>query len=62
MNVIPIQLDSEGKIRYDILTKQGREGKVVYSKREDLLPLAERVAEDSSMISALIRKTIPGRT
>lgn len=53
MNVVPFQLDSEGKIQYDALMKQGREEKVVYSKREDLIPLAERVFENDSLASTL---------
>jgi SNW domain-containing protein 1 len=48
---VPVQLDSDGAIRYDVLMKQGREEKVVYSKHQDMLPLVERTLDNDSLIS-----------
>ncbi|KDR16500.1 Puff-specific protein Bx42 [Zootermopsis nevadensis] len=45
-NALAVQLDAQGKIKYDILARQGHsKDKVIYSKLTDLLP-AEVVAED----------------
>jgi SNW domain-containing protein 1 len=38
-NAVAIQLDAEGKIKYDVLARQGHsKDKIVYSKYTDLLP------------------------
>ncbi|EDL16247.1 mCG52204 [Mus musculus] len=38
-NALAIQLDHEGKIKYDIIARQGHsKGKVIYSKYTDLIP------------------------
>ena len=38
-NALAIQLDAEGKIKYDVLARQGHsKDKTVYSKYTDLLP------------------------
>ena len=43
---LPIQLDAEGKIKYDVIVKQGHsKDKIVYNKLQDLLP-AEVLDED----------------
>ena len=43
---VPVQLDSEGKIRYDALLKQGsNKDKLIYHKLSDLLP-SEVLNED----------------
>jgi len=45
-NALAVQLDAQGKIKYDILARQGHsKDKIIYSKLTDLLP-AEVVAED----------------
>ncbi|XP_069677577.1 puff-specific protein Bx42 isoform X1 [Periplaneta americana] len=45
-NAIAVQLDAQGKIKYDVLARQGHsKDKIIYSKLTDLLP-AEVVAED----------------
>ncbi|KAJ8888664.1 hypothetical protein PR048_008156 [Dryococelus australis] len=45
-NALAVQLDAQGKIKYDVLARQGHsKDKVIYSKLTDLLP-AEVVAED----------------
>nr|NVI70213.1 Bx42 [Cucujiformia] len=39
-NAIAVQLDAEGKVKYDVLTRQGHsKDKIVYSKLSDLLPV-----------------------
>lgn len=44
-NALAVQLDAEGKVKYDVLTRQGHsKDKIVYSKLTDLLP-AEVLAE-----------------
>lgn len=44
-NAVAVQLDAEGKVKYDVIARQGHtKDKVVYSKLTDLLP-AEVVAE-----------------
>ncbi|KAK4880897.1 hypothetical protein RN001_004216 [Aquatica leii] len=44
-NALAVQLDAEGKVKYDVIAKQGHaKDKIVYSKLTDLLP-AEVVAE-----------------
>eukprot|EP00118_Oscarella_pearsei_P004831 m.21247 g.21247 ORF g.21247 m.21247 type:complete len:359 (+) comp28151_c0_seq6:45-1121(+) len=51
-NAIPIQLDSEGKIKYDVLAKQGqRRDKVVHTHFKDLLPMSLREGEDKVDLS-----------
>lgn len=45
-NALAVQLDSEGKVKYDVLARQGHsKDKIVYSKLSDLLPV-EVVAEN----------------
>jgi SNW domain-containing protein 1 len=45
-HVLPVQLDSEGKIKYDVIVKQGsNKNKIVYNKLQDLLP-SEILNED----------------
>ncbi|KAL3279917.1 hypothetical protein HHI36_017424 [Cryptolaemus montrouzieri] len=45
-NAIAVQLDAEGKVKYDVLARQGHaKDKIVYSKLSDLLPV-EMVAEN----------------
>lgn len=45
-NALPIQLDAEGRVKYDAIARQGHsKDKIVYSKLTDLLP-AEVVAEN----------------
>lgn len=45
-NALPVQLDAEGRIKYDAIARQGHaKDKIVYSKLTDLLP-AEVVAEN----------------
>ena len=40
-NAIAVQLDAEGKVKYDVLARQGHsKDKIVYSKLTDLLPSA----------------------
>ncbi|KAB0800325.1 hypothetical protein PPYR_06065 [Photinus pyralis] len=44
-NALAVQLDAEGKVKYDVIARQGHsKDKVIYSKLTDLLP-AEVVAE-----------------
>lgn len=42
---LPIQLDAEGRIKYDVIVKQGNKNKIVYNKLQDLLP-SEILNED----------------
>ncbi|XP_075212329.1 puff-specific protein Bx42 [Lycorma delicatula] len=45
-NALAVQLDAEGKVKYDIIARQGHsKDKIIYSKLSDLLP-AEVTAED----------------
>ncbi|XP_018327577.1 puff-specific protein Bx42 [Agrilus planipennis] len=45
-NALAVQLDAEGKVKYDMIARQGHsKDKIVYSKLSDLLP-AEVVAEN----------------
>ncbi|RZF37402.1 hypothetical protein LSTR_LSTR011679 [Laodelphax striatellus] len=45
-NALAVQLDAQGKVKYDILARQGHsKDKIIYSKLTDLLP-AEVTAED----------------
>ncbi|KAK3922446.1 Puff-specific protein Bx42 [Frankliniella fusca] len=45
-NALAVQLDATGKIKYDVIARQGHgKDKIVYSKLSDLLP-AEVLAED----------------
>jgi SNW domain-containing protein 1 len=38
-NAVAVQLDAEGKIKYDVLARQGHsKDKIVFSKYTDLLP------------------------
>ncbi|XP_059483745.1 puff-specific protein Bx42 [Neocloeon triangulifer] len=50
-NALAVQLDAEGKVKYDVIARQGHaKDKIVYSKLSDLLP-AEVVAEDDPSLS-----------
>lgn len=45
-NSLAVQLDAEGKVKYDVIARQGHsKDKIIYSKLTDLLP-AEVVAEN----------------
>lgn len=45
-NALAVQLDAEGKVKYDVIARQGHaKDKIIYSKLTDLLP-AEVVAEN----------------
>lgn len=45
-NALPVQLDAEGRVKYEAIARQGHsKDKIVYSKLTDLLP-AEVVAEN----------------
>ncbi|XP_060518560.1 SNW domain-containing protein 1 [Cylas formicarius] len=45
-NALAVQLDAEGKVKYDVIARQGHsKDKIVYSKLSDLLPV-EMVAEN----------------
>ncbi|CAH0384400.1 unnamed protein product [Bemisia tabaci] len=45
-NALAIQLDAEGKVKYDVIARQGHgKDKIVYSKLQDLLP-SEVLSED----------------
>lgn len=38
-NALPVQLDSQGKIKYDVIVRQGQtKDKIIYHKFQDLLP------------------------
>ncbi|KAF4532865.1 hypothetical protein B566_EDAN001468 [Ephemera danica] len=50
-NALAVQLDAQGKVKYDVLARQGHsKDKIVYSKLSDLLP-AEVVAEDDPSLA-----------
>lgn len=45
-NAVAVQLDAEGKVKYDVIARQGHsKDKIIYSKLSDLLPV-EVVAEN----------------
>nr|NVI70186.1 Bx42 [Cucujiformia] len=49
-NALAVQLDAEGKVKYDILAKQGHaKDKIVYSKLSDLLPIEVVDENDPSL-------------
>lgn len=50
-NTLALQVDAEGKVRYDAIAQQGhRDGRFVQSQFKDLVPLAHRTdVKDSSM-------------
>ena len=49
-NALAVQLDASGKVKYDILARQGsRKNKTVYSKFTDLLPAEVRDEDDPEM-------------
>ena len=49
-NALAVQLDASGKVKYDILARQGsRKNKTVYSKFTDLLPSEVRDEDDPEM-------------
>jgi len=46
-NALAVQLDASGKVKYDLLARQGqRKDKIVYSKFTDLLPAEVRDSEE----------------
>jgi len=49
-NALAVQLDASGKVKYDVLARQGsRKNKVVYSKFTDLLPAEVRDEDDPEL-------------
>lgn len=49
-NALAVQLDAAGKVKYDLLARQGnRKDKIVFSKFTDLLPSEVRDDEDESL-------------
>lgn len=49
-NALAVQLDAEGKVKYDVLARRGHgKDKVVYSKFTDLLPKELTDADESSL-------------
>jgi len=50
-SALAVQLDASGKVKYDILARQGqRKDKIVYSKFTDLLPAEVRDEDDPEMV------------
>jgi len=50
-NALAVQLDASGKVKYDVLARQGtRKDKVVYSKFTDLLPAEVRDEDDPDLV------------
>nr|NVI70192.1 Bx42 [Cucujiformia] len=48
-NAIAVQLDAEGKVKYDVLARQGHsKNKIVYTKLSDLLPVKVVAENDPS--------------
>nr|NVI70228.1 Bx42 [Cucujiformia] len=49
-NALAVQLDAEGKVKYDVLARQGHsKDKIVYSKLSDLLPVEVVTENDPSL-------------
>nr|NVI70166.1 Bx42 [Cucujiformia] len=49
-NAIAVQLDAEGKVKYDVIARQGHsKDKIVYSKLSDLLPVEVVSENDPSL-------------
>ena len=49
-NALAVQLDAEGKVKYDIIARQGHgKDKIVYSKLSDLLPVEVTSEKDPSL-------------
>lgn len=49
-NALTVQLDAEGKIKYDAIARQGHgKDKIVYSKLSDLLPVEVMNEKDPSL-------------
>ncbi|CAG0895032.1 unnamed protein product [Cyprideis torosa] len=49
-NALAVQLDAEGKVKYDVLARQGHaKDRVVFSKFTDLLPAEVKSADDPSL-------------
>nr|XP_022907829.1 puff-specific protein Bx42 [Onthophagus taurus] len=49
-NAIAVQLDAEGKVKYDVIARQGHgKDKIVYSKLSDLLPVEVMAENDPSL-------------
>lgn len=49
-NTLAVQLDAEGKVKYDVIAKQGHsKEKIIYSKLSDLLPVEVMTENDPSL-------------
>ncbi|XP_073987618.1 puff-specific protein Bx42 [Rhodnius prolixus] len=49
-NALAVQLDAQGKIKYDVLARQGHsKDKIIYSKLTDLLPAEVKAENDPSL-------------
>ncbi|KAG8237411.1 hypothetical protein J437_LFUL016227 [Ladona fulva] len=49
-NALAVQLDSQGKIKYDVIARQGHaKDKIIYSKLSDLLPLEVSGEDDPAL-------------
>lgn len=49
-NALAVQLDAEGKVKYDVIARQGHsKDKIVYSKLSDLLPVEVMNENDPSL-------------
>lgn len=49
-NALAVQLDAEGKVKYDAIARQGHsKDKIVYSKLSDLLPVEVMSENDPSL-------------
>lgn len=49
-NALAVQLDSEGKVKYDVIARQGHsKDKIIYSKLSDLLPVEVMADNDPSL-------------
>lgn len=49
-NALAVQLDAEGKVKYDVIAKQGHsKDKIIYSKLSDLLPVEVTSENDPSL-------------
>ena len=52
-NTLALQLDAEGKIKYDAIARQGHgKDKIVFSKYTDLLP--KEITSEDDPVSSLI--------
>uniref|UniRef100_A0A1B6EKJ9 SKI-interacting protein SKIP SNW domain-containing protein n=2 Tax=Proconiini TaxID=565685 RepID=A0A1B6EKJ9_9HEMI len=49
-NAIAVQLDAQGKVKYDVIARQGHsKDKIIYSKLSDLLPAEVTTEDDPSL-------------